>query len=279
MTSAYSFGRVVSEINLVLERRSGEVRRDLTKAVNHAVVRSQLTPDPAITAVINKWKPLADVIGNQEVGTITADIKRAFVGTSEDRGSESDLGNMIADAQLWATTVNGAQIAFMNPGGLRSDLIFAKSGNEATDGIVTYAEAFNAQPFSNILMTIPMTGAQIVSVLREQCQPASSSRPILHLGVSTGFTYDMTKTIVAGKCTGITVANVKLNGIALDPITVYKVTVNNFLVDGGDNFVTFRQIDPSLRVGAGIDLDALNDYLDQEGPIAPPGTTRVNELP
>ncbi len=279
VTSAYSFGRVVSEFNLVLDKRTNDVRRDLSTATNHAVIRAQLTPDPAITTVINKWKPLADVIGNVEVGSITGDIKRAFIGANEDRGSESNAGNMIADAQLWATQANRAQIAFMNPGGIRSDLIFAKSGNETVDGIVTYAEAFNVQPFSNILMTIPMTGAQIEAVLRQQCQPQTASRPFLHLGVSAGFTYDLSKTIVAGKCTGITVANVKLNGVALDPLATYYVTVNNFLVDGGDNFTTFRQVDPALRVGGGIDLDELNNYLASEGPISPPGTNRVNEVP
>jgi len=270
---------VVSEFNLVIDKRTNDVRRDLSTAVNHPVIRAQLTPDPAITAVINKWKPLADVIGNVEVGSITGDIRRAFIGANEDRGSESKLGNMIADAQLWATQANGAQIAFMNPGGIRSDLIYARSGNEAVDGIVTYAEAFNVQPFSNILMTIPMTGAQIIGVLEEQCQPASASRPFLHLGVSTGFTYNLSKTIVAGTCTGIIVSNVMLNGVPLDLNATYIVTVNNFLVDGGDNFVTFRQVDPALRVGGGIDLDELNNYLASEGPIDPPGTDRVNELP
>jgi 5'-nucleotidase len=281
VTSAYSFGRVVSEFNLVLDKRTGDVRRDLSSAVNHPVIRAQLTADPAITGVIDKWKPLADVIGNQEVGSITGDIKRAFTaGGSEDRGSESNAGNMIADAQLRATEDNGAQIAFMNPGGIRSDLIYAKSGNESVDGIVTYAEAFNVQPFSNILITIPMTGAQIVSVLKEQCQPASASRPFLHLGVSTGLTYDLTKTINASnKCTAINVTNVLLNGIPLNVLSTYNVTVNNFLVDGGDNFITFKQVDPALRVGGGIDLDELNHYLASDAPVAPPGTNRVNELP
>ena len=278
VTSAFSFGRVVSEINLVLDKRTEDVRRDLSTAVNHAVIRAQITPDPAITAVINKWKPLSDVIGNQEVGSITADIRRAFIGTAEDRGSESNLGNMVADAQLWATQPNGADIAFMNPGGLRSDLIFAPSGSEAP-GVVTYAEAFNVQPFSNILMTFPMTGSQIVDVLEEQCQPSTASRPFLHLGVSAGLTYDLSKTIVAGKCTGITVSNVMLNGVALNPTATYDVTVNNFLADGGDNFVTFRTVDPALRIGGGIDLDELVNYLGSKGPIAPPGTGRVNELP
>jgi 5'-nucleotidase len=198
---------------------------------------------------------------------------------------------MIADAQLWATQVNGAQIAFMNPGGIRSDLIYAKSGTEAVDGIVTYAEAFTFQPFSNILMTMPMTGAQVVSVLEDQCQPAGSSRPFLHLGVSTGFTYDLSKTFglvdhdnnpvtaPVNSCTSVTVSNVMLNSIPLNLSATYWVTVNNFLADGGDNFVTFRDIDPSLRIGGGIDLDELINYFAANSPIAPPGTNRVNEIP
>ena len=291
VTSAYSFGRVVSELNLVLDHRTGDVRRDLSGATNHVVVRSQLTADAAITAIINKWKAIGDPIGKAQVGTITADIRRAFNGAAEDRGSESNAGNMIADAQLFATQVNGAQIAFMNPGGIRSDLIFAKFGSEATDGIVTYAEAFTFQPFSNILMTMPMTGAQVQSVLEDQCQPAGSSRPFLHLGVSVGFTYDLSKTFglvdhdnnpvtsPINSCTSITVANIMLNGVPLNPADTYMVTVNQFVADGGDNFVTFRDIDPSLRIGGGIDLDELISYFAANSPISPPGTNRANELP
>mgnify|MGYP003575192647 CR=1 FL=1 len=287
VTSAFSFGRVVSEFNLVLDKSTNDVRRDLSTAVNHPVIQSQLTRDPAITDIINKWRVLADPLGSQEVGTITGDIKRAFIGSAEDRGSESNAGNLIADAQLWATLVNGAQIAFMNPGGIRSDLNYAKSGNEAVDGIVTYAEAFTFQPFSNILQTIPMIGAQIMDVLEQQCQAIGFSRPFLHLGVSEGFTYDLAKTIVntplpngttRRDCTAVSVTNVKLNGVELNPNATYIVTINSFLADGGDNFTVFRQVDPALRVGGGIDLDALIEYMDQ-GPIDPPGTNRVNELP
>ena len=60
--------------------------------------------------------------------------------------------------------------------------------------------------------------------------------------------------------------------------STYFVTVNNFLVDGGDNFGTFATIDPALRVGAGIDLDALIAYLGEFSPVSAPGTDRVNEL-
>ena len=103
VTSAFSFGRVVSEINLVIDKGTTTSPRRQTTSVNHAVVRSTLTPDPAITAVIDKWKPLGEVIGDEEVGSITADIQRGGTLAAEDRTVESNLGNMIADAQLWAT--------------------------------------------------------------------------------------------------------------------------------------------------------------------------------
>jgi len=279
VTSAYSYGRVVSEFDLVLDKRTDDVRRDLSTAANHLVDQASLTPDPAMTAIIAKWQPLYDVAGTTPVGTITADIVRGGDPTGSDRGVESPAGNLVADAQLWSTSANGAQIAFMNPGGVRSDLTYAQSQTPPEgDGVVTFGEAFTFQPFGNTLLTFPMTGAQIVSVLEEQCQPLGSSRPFLHLGVSEGFTYDLAKTIVAGECTSVTVSNVQLNGVALAPAGVYNVTVNNFLADGGDNFATFATItDP--KIDGGNDLLALVNYLGTYSPVTPPSTDRVNELP
>lgn len=277
VTSAYSFGRVVSDVNLALDMKTKDVRRDLSTATNHVVEQASLAPDPALTRIIAKWQPLFDAAGNTPVGTITADITRGGDPPGTDRGVESAAGNLVADAQLWATSSNGAQVAFMNPGGLRSDLTFAESGGEG-DGVVTFGEAFTFQPFGNTLVTYEMTGAQIISVLEEQCQPAGSSRPFLHLGVSQGFTYDLAKTIVGGDCTSVTIDNVMLNGVLLDPNATYDVTVNNFLADGGDNFTTFGEI-TSPRLDGGDDLQALINYLGTFSPVAPPDTDRVNELP
>jgi 5'-nucleotidase len=282
ITSAYSFGRVVTEVNLVLDKRTSDVRRDLSRSTNHAVIQSALSPDPALTAIIQKWQPLFDVSGNTPVGSITADINRGGVSGSN-RGVESAAVNLVADAQLWATSSNFADIAFMNPGGVRSDLKFAQSAGEG-DGVVTFGEAFTFQPFGNTLVTYKMTGDQIVSVLEEQCQPLvanGTSRPFLHLGVSQGFTYDLAKTISpppTTNCTSVTVTNVKLNGIPLDPTALYDVTVNTFLADGGDNFVTFGTV-TTPRLDGGNDLQALTNYLGTFSPVAPPSIDRVNEVP
>jgi 5'-nucleotidase len=276
VSSAYSFGRVVTEVDLVLDKRTHDVRRDLSTATNHVVDQTQ-EPDPAMTAIIEKWQPLFDEGGNTPVGTITEDINRGGIPTGSDRGVESAAGNLVADAQQWWTSVNDSDIAFMNPGGVRSDLTYLQSGAEG-DGVVTFGEAFTFQPFGNTLITYAMTGAQIVSVLEEQCQPLGSSRPFLHLGVSDGLTYDLAKTITAGDCTSVTISNVKLDGVALSPTALYNVTVNNFLADGGDNFTTLGNV-TTPRLDGGNDLQALTNYLGTFEPVAPPSTDRVNELP
>jgi 5'-nucleotidase len=278
VTSAYSYGRVVSEFDLVIDKRTDDIRRDLSVATNHTVAQSELVPDPAVTAVIEKWQPLFDESGNIPVGMITADITRGGAPTGSDRGVESAAGNLVADAQAWSTSAAGVDVAFMNPGGVRSDLTFLASGDEG-DGVVTFGEAFTFQPFGNTVLTFDMTGAQIKSVLEEQCQPDFASRPFLHLGVSDGFTYDLSTTIVGGICTGVSITNVMVSGAALDMAATYVVTANSFLADGGDNFTTFAEVDPATRIDGGDDLETLTNYLAAFSPVAPPSTDRVNELP
>lgn len=277
VTSAYQYGRVITEVTLVLDRRTKDVDRARSSAFNHAVVRDELTADPAVTAVIDKWQPLYDSFANTVVGSITADINRGGDPSGSDRGVESAAGNLVADAQFWATQTFGSQVAFMNPGGVRSDLDYAESDIGEGDGNVTFGEAFTFQPFNNGLEVLTMTGAQIVSVLEQQCQPVGSSRPFLHLGVSEGFSYDLEKDFSAGdgSCTAI-ISNVQLNGLPLDMAADYLVAVNSFLADGGDNFTGFTEA--SARITWGLDLDALTTYLGENSPVAPPTTDRVNEL-
>jgi 5'-nucleotidase len=289
VTSAYAYGRVVSELNLIIDPLTNDVDRYRSTSTNHAVIQAELTPDPAITSIIEKWQPLYDAAGTIPIGTISADINRGGDPTGSDRGVESAAGNLVADAQQWATTANGSVVAFMNPGGVRSDLTYADSAGEG-DGVVTYGEAFTFQPFGNTLVTLEMTGAEIVSVLEEQCQPVGSSRPFLSLGVSDGFSYDLAWTLGTvdddgdpatpdvDACTSITVSNVMLDGSALSDTATYMVTVNSFLADGGDNFTTFAGV-TGPRLDGGVDLQALANYLAAFGPVDPPSTDRVNELP
>ena len=266
---------VASDADPALAARGRATRRQRDATLADVLADGQLPDSPAAMSA------LIDAAGSTPVGTITESIFRGGDPPGDDRGVESAAGNLVADAQLWSTSSNGAEVAFMNPGGVRSDLLYPESAGEG-DGVVTFGEAFTFQPFGNTLVTFPMTGAQIISVLEEQCQPLNDdgtipSRPFLHLGVSDGFTYDLAKTIENGLCTSITVSNVQLDGVPLDTAAMYNVTVNNFLADGGDNFDTFATI-TAPRLDGGNDLNALVNYLGTFSPVAPPSTDRVNEL-
>ncbi len=271
LTSAFSYGRLITETKFRVDPETRDVIRSSMQGTNHVVTRD-VPRDAAQTAILDKWGPLADVEGNKPVGEITADITRAFTGSAEDRSLESDLGNLIADAQLAATRdLTGAEIAFMNPGGIRADLRYAQSGSEG-DGVVTYAEGFAVQPFSNILQTLTMTGTQIDEALEQQWV-AGRSRYRLHLGVSEGFSYSYDETQPEGS--RIDIADISLDGAPLQPSGTYRVTVNSFLADGGDAFTAFT--DGTDRTGGGIDLDEFIAYLGASSPVSPPGTDRVEE--
>ena len=119
VTSAMSYGRLITETNFKINTKTDDVVRSSVNSVNHIVTRD-VPQDPGVRAIVEKWVAKAAVQGNRVVGTISQDIKR-----SSNRGAESSLPNNIADAQKLST---GAQMAFMNPGGVRADFLFAPSG-------------------------------------------------------------------------------------------------------------------------------------------------------
>ncbi|WP_255657901.1 ExeM/NucH family extracellular endonuclease [Actinoplanes sp. L3-i22] len=227
------------------------------------------TPDPAVADIVTAAKTNSAELGKKVLGSITTDIKRAYSATgAEDRGSESVMGNFIADVQLDQTSDagrGGAQIAFMNPGGLRTDLLVGD------DGVITYSEAYSVQPFANDMVTQTLTGAQIKQVLEEQWQPAGASRPILHLGVSKGLTYEYDPAAATGS--HIVASTLKLNGTVIDPATSYRVSSNSFLAAGGDNFLTLGKGTNKITTGDN-DLTMLVNFFAKYTPITADTTFR-----
>jgi len=262
VVSAESYGVAVDNLVFDVDSATGEVLASAAQTI--PVVG--FTPDPEVQAIVDDAVAYADEVGQEPVGSITADITRAFTpGGEDDRGAQSPLGNLIADAQLQQTEGAGAQIAFENPGGIRDDLDFAASGGEG-DGVVTYAEAAAVQPFANSVVTMTLSGAQVRQVLEEQWQPAGSSRPFLAMGISEGlfFTYD------PAAAAGQHVKSVTLDGVEVDPAAEYRVTVNSFLASGGDNFTTLAEGTNKTELGK-TDLEAFTAYLglDENQNLAP----------
>jgi len=270
VSSASSFGRLVTDIDMTLSTSSG---KPTTIAVDNKIVFRD-DPDAAAATLVANYQTAVAPIANAVVGSITANITR-----SGSAAGESALGDVIADAQLAYTQSAGAQLAFMNPGGIRADLSFAQSPVGEGDGVVTFGEAFDVQPFNNLVVTQDMTGAQIKAVLEQQwaacTPPGRSGNATVILQVSAGFTYSFNDTLACGS----RISNLMLNGSPILAGTSYKVTLNNFIADGGDSFPAFTA--GTNRVYApDFDIDALADYLDANTPPGvPPGPqNRITKL-
>nr|WP_241003210.1 bifunctional metallophosphatase/5'-nucleotidase [Streptomyces sp. CB01881] len=261
VTSAASFGRLYTEIDLKLDKTTGSIVRPSVKAENH-VVRRTVEKAPDMTELIAHYSKLAAPIANRPVGYVGSDINGR--GSSD---LEKPLGDVIADAQLEGLAPadkGGAQVAFMNPGGIRSDLVYKASGAEG-DGVVTYGEAFTVQPFTNMMQVKTLTGAQLVQLLQQQVSGPNDAAPkILQGSKNLAYTLDMRKTGAAR----VVADSIRLNGAPIDPAGKYRVAANEFLAGGGDGFPAFAAGTDKL-VGAS-DLDVFAAYLGAHSSAASP---------
>jgi 5'-nucleotidase len=278
VTSASSFGRLVTETTLTYDRRTSDIVRTSVASQNVIVDRAKLPQDSAQTELISKYGTLVASIANRVLGSISQDIGRS--GANANAGEESELGDLIADAQLADPSVvtNGQApvIAFMNPGGIRADLTYASSPKGEGDGVVTFEEAFTVQPFNNYLVSMDLTGAQIKTLLNQQWSGSAPSgnnsitAPKI-LQVSAGFAYSYTGDTAATR----TLGPVTLNGQPLVDGQRYRIATNNFLSDGGDGFPVFKE--GQNKFFGGLDIDAFADYLEAHKDYSPAPLTRITK--
>lgn len=262
VTSAGSNGRWYTRIEARLDRESGDLE---VTGFDNVAVTADIEPAADVAALVARYRELVAVPAGRVVGRITADITR-----ERNEAGLSALGALIADAQLAASADAGAELAFMNEGGIRDDLRFAPESGES-EGEVTYGQLFAVHPFGNHLVTMTLTGRQIHALLEQQWL----DQPELNvLMPSAGFSYAWTKSAPPGA--RVDPGSITLDGRSVEPDGLYRVTVNSFLADGGDGFPALRE--GRLRRNGMADVDALEQYLEAKSPVAPPALERVRVL-
>ena len=287
VTQAGYYGRFVTRITLTVDARTHRV---IAKDADNAVVINDLgtreadgsphvlprgyqalAPDPAIAAIVKRYGDLTASLTDLVVGRITEPLDRRL-----NAAGESHLGDLIADIFLAATAdasygAHAAQIAFTNPGGLRADL--------PAEVAVTFGQLFNVLPFNNNLVTMTLTGEQIRRLLEQQWerpQPAGGRV----LSVSAGFGYRWDASAPAGAAPGsgarVVPGSMMLDGVPLEPGKRYRVTVNNFIASGGDNFSVLRE-GTAVQQGD-IDLSVAKLYFAAHGVVRPPQGERITRI-
>jgi 5'-nucleotidase len=263
VTSAASYGRLVTEIHLTLDRETGDVTGGT--AHNHPVTRDR--SDPEVAKAVAHYTALAAPLAQRVVGHIGQDLTR-----TKDPAGQSTLGGVVADAHLAAMQLpefGGADVAFMNAGGLRADLVRSITGTETQEGVVTYEEVFAAQPFGNVLAVQTFTGGQFIALLEEQFTVGSL------LQVSSTLQYAFSASAAPGAKVDPT--SVKVNGAVVNPDDEVRVVVNGYVADGGDGFTLF--VAGKDRHNGPVDVDALAAYLGTRGEVSSPQPGRVTRLP
>jgi 5'-nucleotidase len=233
-----------------------------------------ITADAPTKAVVDAYKAAVSPLANKVIATITAPMTNTAATSGE-----MEAGDLIADAQLLVTQpagLGGAQIAFMNAGGVRSPGFVNAGGTYPYD--LTYGNAFTVQPFGNSLVTLTLTADQIKTVLEQQFSGCLGQTANRIMQISNGFSYqwdsagscgtritkvsftplDLASNPAAPTATGPT-EDIVLGGVVQNPSKTYRVTVNNFMATGGDGFTTF--VSGKSMLGGAQDIDALVSYL------------------
>ncbi|WP_124039225.1 bifunctional metallophosphatase/5'-nucleotidase [Neoactinobaculum massilliense] len=266
-----SYGTAFGEITITYDKATKKATA--TGKVNH--VKDQrdkngMLPDGSYDATIEQAyqdaKANAEKLGAAQVGTIKGVANRGtdsrFLNdTGANRGTESSLGNLVAEGfyQYSQSLTNKADFGITNAGGLRADL------DPNGDGVITLEESYTQMPFGNSFGTRSVTGAQVYEMLEQQWKnEPNASRPILRLGLSKNiyYTYDPAAEY------GHHVTGVYLNGKAIDPNATYTIASAAFLLAGGDGFDALAEGTDFVDTGI-IDNDAFNAFLAATPDVRP----------
>ena len=265
-----SYGAALSQISLEFDRTGATPR--LTGAASDVIPLiadevPRFAADPKLGQLVADAQAHADALGAEPVGRISADIERGGSPAGTDRSVESMLGNLIADITVAA--IPGADIGLMNQGGLREDLRFT-----APDGIITYRDVANVQPFANTIMTVDLTGAQLAELLEQQWQmdrfEHDTGEPVTtevrrNLAVSERLSY----TYAPDAPLGERIISLSMDGAPIDPQATYTVATISFLMNGGDGLSVLQE-GTNLRDSGRNDLQITMDYFAAHDVVDPP---------
>ncbi|MEV4167630.1 bifunctional metallophosphatase/5'-nucleotidase [Nonomuraea dietziae] len=267
VTQTSGHTRELTRIRLTIDRATGN---PTAHQAENITVTHDIEPNGAIAALRRESDQYAQRLLDRPVGLIHRDLT-----TLRNAAGESTIAHALADGRLAATSspeTGGAQIAIQPPygGGIGGDLLVHPTGNEMSN-LVTHGKALRVVPFSNMLVTMTLTGAQVERLLEQQWCGQSTARV---LGVSKGFTFTYDNAKPA--CDKIDPATIKLNGAVVNPAGRYRVTANSFIATGGDGFSVLTE--GTERVEKVRDIEAFESHIRANTPLQPPALGRITRL-
>ena len=287
LTQAGFYGNMVADIDLTIVPGRGVIAKtartvpvinDTTNSAPRGFTIQK--PDPEIAQLVNFYDNFSAARRQAEIGFIATDLLRI----NEPAGArinvaDHPVGRVFADAMLAVRGPNGeaADIAFINPGGLRASLLAGASGK------ITYDDLFALAPFANELFMVDLTGADLIRLLEQQWSAANCGSKsykgmcgrILQPSATLNYRWTFTPPaagLSAGQGTLVR-DSIRVRGEPLVLDRTYRIATVSFLVvDGGDNYTVFTESGKNLTNLARTDMQALIDYFRANSSIGAPLT-------
>lgn len=284
LSQAGSYGRMVTEIDLSIVPGKGVVTKSgrTLPVINDLTTKAPkgytiLSPNPEVTELVNFYDQLTLPQRSRSLGFIGSDILRADIDGSGQlvrsgtriNVADHPIGRVFADALLAMPGPDGveADVAFINPGGLRNYLAMQEGGK------VDYDTVFGIAPFGDTLYRVEMTGESLIRLLEQQWEAPNCSGKwfmdicgrVLQPSHTLNYTWivspeDQGQTSGAGKM--VELSSVRIKGKPIDLNAIYKiVTVEYLAIYGGDKFSAFTEKRLSIKNMATNDMEALQAYL------------------
>jgi 2',3'-cyclic-nucleotide 2'-phosphodiesterase (5'-nucleotidase family) len=274
-----SKGVTYARVQMTVDPHNGRV---IDRSVDFVpAVSSDVTPDPAIVALLQPFRDELDDLLNVVVGESTVMIPRADAcGTGNGRTCESLVGNSTTDSMRLRY---GTDFAITNAGGLRADLTCPIVDNptdfcppfSGPNFDITAGQVLTVLPFGNQVVTYDLNGAELKDMLENgvSAMPGISGRFAQVSGLC--FTYDIAASAGSrvssavrqaedGSCTG--------DAVDLTAGSTYSVSSNDFMASGGDGYPDF-----SARMTSRELMDqVLSEYVTDNSPISPTIQGRIN---
>ena len=244
-----SFARNLGRLELVLANRKIVAVERGDELVT--VVEGAAQPDPEVGRIVEERRTAAAALTARVVG-------RTLVPLEQSRDPDTPLGNLVADALLEYGRAQGwgTDAAIYNGAGLRASL---------PAGPITYERLFEVLPFSNRVLSVELTGAQLRAIL-EAATPAPGGAGRLH---PAGVRWEFDEARPRGR----RVLSASVNGAPLDDARSYRVVTIDYLYLGGDGHTTFAA-GRDVRYGD-EEIAAVAAYLAAHSPVQPRPDGRV----
>ncbi|MBI2749977.1 MAG: bifunctional UDP-sugar hydrolase/5'-nucleotidase [Burkholderiales bacterium] len=158
------------------------------------------------------------------------------------RKQATNLGMLIGQAMMDKTH---ADFAVVNSGGLRESL---------PDGPITYKDVLKVQPFGNTLITVELTGREVLDYLQVAARMSPGAGGFPH--------YSGIEPILAGD----TVVQARIAGAFVNPMLTYRMVINNFMAVGGDGYPKMTSHPSYVNTGF-VDAEVLRAYIAVHSPL------------